>query len=208
MAHSPESELVNSDIELSIIRAFGWALIEFEAVLFQKYLHLSGPKSITTEPEFKRYLKEMHSKGYLSPLEFQGKRVWKKLVIESDLEEELQDEAEIRESIERAREIRKKLRKKRLSPRDKLVTESRIIAEDILRTLKRKILKGEVTDAEATDVLLRHVGGMRRALADSKGDFQEYVRNNLPSMTKPLEKILQSKGEDVLLLSLRLIEVG
>ncbi|MHA2378294.1 MAG: hypothetical protein ACXADS_03385 [Candidatus Thorarchaeota archaeon] len=208
MARGLESELIENEIELSIIRSFGWAIIEFEASLFQKYLHLSGPASIITEHDFKKHLKEMHSKGYISPLDFQGKRAWRKLVIESDLEEELQDEEEIRRIIERARKTRAKLRKKRLSPHDKLVTESRVIAEEILRTLKRKVLKGEVTDAEATDVLLKHVKGMRRALADSPSDLLEYLRTNLPTMTRPMEKILRSKGEDVLLLSLRLIAAG
>ena len=95
-----------------------------------------------------------------------------------------------------------------MSPHDKLVTESRVIAEEILRTLKRKVLIGEVTGNEAKDVLLRHVRGMRRALAGSSTEFMEYVRTNLPSMAKPMEKILRSKGEDVLLLSLRLIAAG
>jgi len=195
-------------MEVDIIRSFGWAIIEFEASLFQKYLQLSGANSIITEPQFKKYLKEMHAKGYVSPLDFQGKRAWRKLVIESDLEEELQDEEEIRRIIEKARETRKRLKKKRMSPHDKLVTESRVIAEEILRTLKRKVITGEVTGTEATDVLLRHVRGMRRALADSSAEFLEYVKTNIPSMTKPMEKILDSKGEDVLLLSLRLIAAG
>ena len=120
----------------------------------------------------------------------------------------MQDEVEIARIIEKARETRAKMKKKRLSPRDKLVTESRVIAEEILRTLKRKILKGELTDAEARDVLQYHVRRMRRALADSSSDFLEYVKTHLPSMKKPMEKILRSKGEDVLLLSLRLIAAG
>jgi hypothetical protein len=195
-------------VEVDIIRSFGWAIIEFEASLYQKYLQLSGANSIITEPQFKRFLMEMHAKGYISPLDFQGKRAWRKLVIESDLEEELQDEEEIRRIILKARETRKGLKKKRMSPHDKLVTESRVIAEEILRTLKRKIITGEVTGNKATEVLLKHVRGMRRALADSSTEFLEYVKTNIPSMTKPMEKILHSKGEDVLLLSLRLIAAG
>ncbi|MFX1602368.1 MAG: hypothetical protein ACFFCK_02720 [Promethearchaeota archaeon] len=208
MAKGLESKLVENEIELGIIRSFGWSIIEFEASLYQKYLQLSAPASIMTEQDFKKCLKEMHSKGYVSPLEFQGKRAWRKLIIESDFEEELQDEEEIRRIIERARETRKELKKKRMSPRDKLVTESRVIAEEILRALKRKVLIREVGGTEATDVLLKHVRGMRRALADSQTEFMAYVKTNIPSMTKPMEKILRSKGEDVLLLSLRLIAAG
>ncbi len=208
MAHRLESDLVENEIELGIIRSFGWSIIEFEASLFQKFLHISAPASIITEQDFKKHLNEMHSKGYISPLDFQGKRAWRKLVIESDLEEELQDEEEIGRIIEKARETRAKMKKKRLSPRDKLVTESRVIAEEILRTLKQKVLKGELTDVEATEVLQLHIRGMRRALADSSNEFLKYVRTNLPSMRKPMEKILRSKGEDMLLLSLRLIAAG
>ena len=195
-------------VEVDIIRSFGWAIIEFEASLYQKYLQLSGANSIITEPQFKRFLMEMHAKGYISPLDFQGKRAWRKLVIESDLEEELQDEEEIRRIIEKARETRRGLKKKRMSPHEKLVTESRVIAEEILRALKRKVIIGEVTGTEASDVLLKHVRGMRRALADSSTEFLQYVKTNIPSMTKAMEKILNSKGEDVLLLSLRLIAAG
>ena len=81
IAHKLETELVENEIELGIIRSFGWSIIEFEASLFQKFLQLSAPASIITEHDFKKHLKEMHSKGYVSPLEFQGKRAWRKLVI-------------------------------------------------------------------------------------------------------------------------------
>lgn len=196
------------DIELDIVRSFGWAIIEFEAVLFQKYLHLSGPSSVMLEEDFKKRLREMHAKGYVSPVDFQGKRAWRKLVIESDFEEEIQDEEEIRELIAKAKRDRHKQRRKRKTLHGRLVTESKVIAEDILGTLRDKVVKGEVSDKEARELLLEHIEGMRRALIVSTDDFLRYVRRNIPSMTAPMKQILTSKGEDVLLLSLRLLSAG
>jgi hypothetical protein len=85
------------------------------------------------------------------------------------------------------------------------VTESRIIAEDILSTLRDKVIRGEMSDDAAKVILMQHIEGMRRALLDSSDAFMRYVRKNIPGMRKPMSHILASKGEDVLLLSLRLI---
>ncbi|MHA3964935.1 MAG: hypothetical protein AM325_015510 [Candidatus Thorarchaeota archaeon SMTZ1-45] len=194
------------EIEVNIVRAFGWSIIEFEAVLFQKYLHMSGPSSIMLEGDFRKYLMEMHAKGFISPLEFQGKRAWRKLIVESDMEDEIQDEEEIRELIEKAKGTRHKQRRKKKTPHSRLVTESRIIAEDILGILRDKVIRGEMSDKAARDLLVRHVEGMRRALVDSPNEFLRYVRKNIPGMRKPMEQILTSKGQDILLLSLRLID--
>ncbi len=193
------------EIEVNIVRAFGWSIIEFEAVLFQKYLHMSGPSSVMLEGDFKKHLKEMHAKGLVSPLQFQGKKAWRKLVIESDMEEELQDEDEIRELIEAAKRARHKQRRKKKTPHGRIVTESRIIAEDILSNLRDKVIRGEMSDDAAREILMQHIEGMRRALLDSPDEFMRYVRKNIPSMRKPMSHILASKGADVLLLSLRLI---
>ncbi|MHA2071034.1 MAG: hypothetical protein ACW985_04550 [Candidatus Thorarchaeota archaeon] len=193
------------EIEANIVRAFGWSIIEFEAVLYQKYLHMSGPSSVMLEEEFKKHLKEMHAKGFVSPLEFQRKKAWRKLVIESDTEEELQDEDEIRELLEAAKRARHKQRRKKKTPHGRIVTESRIIAEDILSTLRDKVIRGEMSDDAAKVILMQHIEGMRRALLDSSDAFMRYVRKNIPGMRKPMSHILASKGEDVLLLSLRLI---
>jgi hypothetical protein len=193
------------EVEANIVRAFGWSIIEFEAVLFQKYLHMSGPSSVMLEEEFKKHLKEMHAKGFVSPLEFQRKKAWRKLVIESDMEEDLQDEDEIRELLEAAKRARHKQRRKKKTPHGRIVTESRIIAEDILSTLRNKVIRGEMSDNAAKEILMQHVEGMRRALLESPDAFMRYVRKNIPSMRKPMGHILASKGEDVLLLSLRLI---
>jgi polyhydroxyalkanoate synthesis regulator phasin len=194
-------------IEFDIIQAFGWAIIEFEAALYQKYLHLSGPSSVMTEDQFRKHLSSMHAKGHLEPLEFQGRRVWKKLIIESETEEEKSEE-EIREILERARSKTAQIGQKRRTPRERLVTDSRALAEDILTIIKRKVMSGELNEKQAKSLLQDHIDGMSRALADSGSAFLRYIRKNLPSMSVPLEELLLAKGEDVLLLSLRYIRTG
>jgi hypothetical protein len=193
------------EIEADILRAFGWSIIEFEPVLYQKYLHMSARSSVMLEGEFRKQLQEMHAKGFVSPLEFQGKKAWRKLVVESDMEEELQDEDEIRALIEAAKRARHKQRRKKKTPHGRLVTESRIIAEDILSILRNKVIRGEMSDTVAREILMRHIKGMRRALLESPDEFLRYIRKHIPEMRKPMTHILASKGEDLLLLSLRLI---
>jgi len=51
---------------MAVVRAFGWSIIEFEAVLFQKFLAMSAPYSLMTEDVFRKHLKNMESKGYLA----------------------------------------------------------------------------------------------------------------------------------------------
>ena len=45
----------------------------------------------------------MEAKGYISPVDFQGKRAWKRLVIESDIDEEPLTPEEVRALIEKAK---------------------------------------------------------------------------------------------------------
>ncbi|NHJ13198.1 MAG: hypothetical protein EAX95_05940 [Candidatus Thorarchaeota archaeon] len=201
------SEEYEERVEDDILQAFGWAIIEFEVALYQKYLHMSGPNSVMTEEEFRKHLTRLHAKGLVSSLEFHGRRAWKKLVVETESDKPL-DEESVREIFERARSASRGIGIGRRAPREKLVTESRIIAEGILDILKEKVLKGDLSDAEAAQLLLRHIEGMRRALAGSRNEFLGYVRRNLPAMETSLERILNEKGEDILLLGLRMIERG
>ncbi|NHI83649.1 MAG: hypothetical protein EAX81_05045 [Candidatus Thorarchaeota archaeon] len=200
-------EEVEKRIEVDILQAFGWAIIEFEAALYQKYLHLSGPSSVMTEEEFRKHLTRMHAKGLVSSLEFHRRRAWKKLVAEADTEESL-DEESVREIFERAKISSRRIGIERKVPREKLVTESRVIAERILEVLRDKVLKGDLSDSEASQLLQKHIEGMRQALVGSRGDFLRYIKRYLPMMEVPLERILEEKGDDMLLLGLRRIERG
>ena len=203
------SEDIEREIEIAVVRTFGWSVIEFEAVLFQKFLVMSAASSLMTEDMFRKHLRNMEAKGYISPVDFQGKRAWKRLVIESDIDEETLTPEEVRACIEKAKASEKAIEKRKKPIGKKVVSESKALAKNILRYLemgmptrikvKRRI--GELT-------LIDHVEAMHHALADSKEDFLKYVRKNLPRVYEDIEELLNSSGEEVLLRSLRVIESG
>ncbi|MBD3158771.1 MAG: hypothetical protein GF309_08300 [Candidatus Lokiarchaeota archaeon] len=70
-----------NQIELNIIRSFGWALVELESTLFERYRVSSPNRSLTTLEEFRKQLREMESKGYVSSLKLHGKRAYRKLIV-------------------------------------------------------------------------------------------------------------------------------
>lgn len=190
-------------IERNIIQAFGASLIEFEAVLYQKYLLLSGAASLTTEKTFRRILSNMHASGYVSPLEFQGKSCWKRLLIDDESESQDLTPEQVKQILADV-----KLKQKRLNPslRDKRISDSEQIAEEILTLIRDKLFRGRPLDKQATRVLKDIISGARRALADSVEEFLRYVDEYIPSLREELELLLRSKGENVLLISLRKIE--
>ncbi len=201
------SEDIEREIEIAVVRTFGWSVIEFEAVLFQKFLVMSAASSLMTENMFRKHLRNMEAKGYISPVDFQGKRAWKRLVIESDIDEETLTPEEVRAFIEKAKASEKQKLKKPKS--EKVVSESKALAEDILQYLQMGMpsrIKIKRRIGEPT--LIDHVEAMHHALADSKEDFLKYVRKNLPRVYEDIEKLLNSSGEEVLLRSLRVIESG
>ena len=197
-----EGEAVERNIENGIIRSFGYSIIEFEPILFQKFLNLSGPHSVTTEAIFRRHLTRMHAKGYVMPVEFQGKRCWKRLVIEDDLQGEIPTPEEILKVIERAKQ------KAKVEPRTskKPVTVSMTMADDILRFLEIALTE-EDDDGEIAEARVRiHVKRMRRALSSSESELIDYIRLNVPSFRTPMKQILSTNGPELVMLSLRIIE--
>ncbi|MFX1560040.1 MAG: hypothetical protein ACFFBL_05595 [Promethearchaeota archaeon] len=206
MSHAYDSEEMEREIEIGIVGAFGWAIIEFEAVLFQKFLVMSGPTSLITEDMFRKYLLNMEAKGYVAPVEFQGKRAWKRLVIEAEIEEPAMTPEEVKEFIAKAEAASKRLKKKQVAPTEHRVRESKKLAESIIRTLKQVMPKTRRNPWEPT--LIDHVEGMRRSLVESKVEFRRYLKENIPSVYDSMEKMLKSNGEEILLLSLRVIESG
>jgi len=197
-----EGEAIERDIENGIIRSFGYSIIEFEMILFQKFLNMSGSHSVTTEAIFRKHLTRMQAKGYVMPLEFQGKRCWKRLVIEDDLREEIPTPEEILKVIERAKQ------KAKVEPRTskKLVTVSMTMADDILRFLEIALTE-EDDDSEIAEARVRiHVKRMRRALTSSESELIDYIRLNVPTFRKPMKQLLSTKGPELVMLSLRIIE--
>ena len=136
------------------------------------------------------------------PVEFQGKRCWKRLVIEDDLQEEIPTPEEILKVIERAKQ------KAKVEPRTskKLVTMSMTMADDILRSLGIALTE-EDDDSELTEAKARtHVKRMRRALSSSESELINYIRMNIPSFREPMKQLLSTKGLELVMLSLRIIE--
>lgn len=209
MSIGMRSEDIEREIEIAVVRTFGIAVIEFEAALFQKFLVMSAPRSLMTEDIFRKHLKNMEAKGYLSPVEFQGKRAWKRLIIESDFEEIVLTPEEVKDLIEKAKAERKRKTTLKKPQSEKVVSESKALAVIILNYLeismpsrvkvKRKI--GEPT-------LIDHVESLHHALVVSRESFLNYIRKNLPRVYDEMEKVLNTKGDEVILRSLRVIESG
>ena len=208
MSIGMSSEEIDREIEIGIVQTFGWAIIEFEAVLYQKFLVMSAARSLMTEDRFRKYLKNMEAKGYISPVDFQGRRAWKRLVIESDIDEQTLTPEEVRAYIEQAKSSeKKKTPTKQVG--ENIVSESKALAEEILQYLEmgmpsRIRVKRQIGEPTIID----HVEAMRHALAKSSDDFLKYVKKNLPRVYEDIEKLLKKKGEEVLLRSLRVIESG
>ncbi len=209
MSIGMQSEEIEREIEIAVVRTFGWSVIEFEAVLFQKFLIMSVVKSLMTEEIFRKHLKSMEAKGYLSPVEFQGKRAWKRLIIESDFDENILTPEEVKDLLKKAKAERKRRTTQEKPQSEKIVSESKALAVIILRFLeismpsrvkvKRKI--GEPT-------LIDHVESLHHALVVSRESFLNYIRKNLPRVYDEMEKVLNTKGDEVILRSLRFIESG
>jgi len=207
MSHAFNSEEMEREIEIGIVTAFGWAVIEFEAVLFQKFLVMSGPMSLITEDMFRKYLMNMEAKGYVSPVDFQGKKAWKRLVIEAEIEEPAMTPEEVKEFIAKAQATSKKEKKRDVSHEHR-IQESKKLAEDIIRTLEQVMPKTKANRKPWEPTLIDHIEGMHKALIDSKEEFLRYLKKNIPSAHESMKRLLNSKGEEILLLSLRVIESG
>lgn len=209
MSIGMRSEVMEREIEIGVVRTFGWAVIEFEVALFQKFLVMSAPSSLMTEEMFRKHLKGMEAKGYLAPVEFQGKRAWKRLIIESDIDETVLTPEEVKDIIEKAKLDSKRKKAKKKPQSEKVVSESKELAGLILGYLEMSMpSRVRVKQRIGEPTLIDHVEAMHHALVDSREDFLQYVQNNLPRIYDDLEKLLKSKGEEVLLLSLRVVESG
>ena len=108
-----------SPVELDIIRAFGWSIIETELALYERYIKLSSFRSLTTIEGFKKYLAEMVSKGYISEETFHGQRAYRRLLVDGDIHETISprrplDEMRLaigkREAQRKERKVRKWLK--------------------------------------------------------------------------------------------------
>lgn len=68
-------------IELDIIKSFGWAILVTEELLYERFLHISAKRSVMTTGEFRKHLRRMEAKGFVSEETLHGKRAYRLLVI-------------------------------------------------------------------------------------------------------------------------------
>ncbi|MFX1481756.1 MAG: hypothetical protein ACFFCP_01055 [Promethearchaeota archaeon] len=64
-------------VEDAILLSFGHAILEFEATLYEKFLHLTNGVVVTCI-EFRDHLRNMEERGLIVSGEFLGKRCWSK----------------------------------------------------------------------------------------------------------------------------------
>lgn len=62
-------------VEDAILLSFGHAILDFEATLYEKFLHLTKGLVVTCK-EFKEHLKNMEERGLIISAEFMGKQCW------------------------------------------------------------------------------------------------------------------------------------
>lgn len=105
-------------LELDILRSFGWAVIELESILFERFINLSSSYSLMTQEDFRKELISMESKGQLSSQYIHGRRAYRNLVVSKEVLERIvptNPYEEIRlllagRRIRRAEKIRTRLR--------------------------------------------------------------------------------------------------
>lgn len=72
-------------VELDIMRSFGWNVVELETNLYERYLRISVERSLVTLELFRAALGEMEAKGYVSRERLHGERAFRRLLAEGDL---------------------------------------------------------------------------------------------------------------------------
>jgi hypothetical protein len=194
-------------VERDIIKAFGYSIIEFESTLFHKYLISSGTNSLITPSQFRKYLMKMHAKGYVVPIDFQRRRAWKRLIIADFVDRDV-ILTETSEPIETEPLIISSPQEDSEKSHEHLVSDCKDITEELIRTMEMRKKSGFDSDWKAKAILHEHIRKMHHALTESRGQFYKYLDSNLPDLREPFEQLLESRGDDKVLLGLLLYEVS
>jgi len=191
-------------IERDIISAFGSSIIEFEADLYQKFLRISAATSLFSETQFKKALRDLHAKGYLSPTEFNGRSCWKRLIVLDDLEKSQITPAEF-EDVFRKKPLMSTSGGNEQGRKQGIVSNSSLVAEELRKTMLTSLSSKRSIGRDTRDDIQTHAMQMRKALSNSSEEFLRYVRKNLPTLLEPMQAILKENGENVVLLGLRIV---
>ncbi|MHA3963873.1 MAG: hypothetical protein AM325_010050 [Candidatus Thorarchaeota archaeon SMTZ1-45] len=195
-------------LELDIMRSFGWAIIETEDALYQRYLNLSASRSLMLQEEFRSHLKALEAKGYLAPMDFHGKRAYRRLLISSDVGKEILPKEPLDEMrlVLGSRKVQPKRIHGTTQITSELIKESENVGKEIQMALERWLLKevGRISKG----MLHAHMVNMQAALEESEEALFEYVRKEVPGILAEVGLALRTYGQDFLLLTLRLTEAN
>jgi len=181
--------------------------MEVEETLYQRFLHLSAKRSLISRVKFRKYLIEMESKGYLSPVHLQGLRGYKKLIAER--------EGRTLNPTAPLDEIRLALGSKKARPRfhkrrtpTKVTRDLFLMSETIGKAIQTELESWMLreTGRISKGLVHEHMKNMCKALEESEDSLFEYIRTQTPGILIEVGQILKSRGPEFLLLSLRLTE--
>jgi len=196
-----------SDVELDVIRSFGWSIMEVEETLYQRFLHLSAKRSLMTRDAFSTLLRGMESKGFVSPIHLHGLKGYQKLMVESDAMTSLRPKDpldEIRLVIGSKKALPQIAKEKPTKITGDLVEKSETIGKAIQTELESWMLRE--TGRISKGLVHEHMKNMCHALSESEESLFEYIRTQTPGILIEVGQILRSSGPDFLLLCLKLAE--
>jgi len=195
-------------LELDIMRSFGWAIVETEDALYQRYLNLSASRSLMLQDEFRSHLKALEAKGYLAPMDFHGKRAYRRLLISNDIGKEILPKDpldEMRLALGSRKVQPTRLQKStRITP--ELIQESELVGTEIQNALERWLKKevGRISKG----MLHAHMVNMQAALKESEEALFDYIRREIPGVLSEVGVALRMYGPDFMMLTLKLTEAN
>lgn len=195
-------------LELDIMRSFGWAIVETEDALYQRYLNISASRSLMLQEEFRSHLKALEAKGFLAPIDFHGKRAYRRLLISSDVGKDVLPKEPLDEMrlILGSRKVKPKPIAGTTRITSDLIRESENVGNEIQKALERWLLKevGRISKG----MLHAHMVNMEAALKESEEALFEYVRTEVPGILAEVGMALRTYGQEFLLLTLKLTEAN
>ena len=194
----PESEGKTegpTPFELDIMRSFGWAVVETEKALYQRYLNVSAARSLMPTKVFRTHLREMEAKGFVSSMKLHGKNAYRRLLIGKDVGKEIHPQVPLDEmrlalgSLKAKPKFGKKIRSRVTS---EVVEDTDVVGQEIQSALETWMLRDSGRISKGA--VHAHVANMMAALQESKEELFEYVRIEIPGLLTDLGQVLQLYG--------------
>jgi hypothetical protein len=188
--------------EINVIRAFGWSLIEYEMTLYQKFLSVSVDGSLITFELFRNILRTMESKGFLQELKFQGKKAYRKMLVDSEIEKYTKPSQPIDEMRLAIGGMKARAKEKTVMKRQKATA-----GQKILQALRDWLLE-ESGLLEIDIAILRDcIAEIRDAVSQSNEFLVETLNCEYPGIRKVVEAALKEYGPELLAQDLYNVEL-